>query len=585
MSDAGHRSGRWRTTVALAVSAVIGAGMTQISAAAADPGPVSAASDRQERELSTRDGIVTSYVSLALPLPPNAPPHPANCDRVGYLRYRPVDGPAEATAAEHVVVQQQGMFGGAVNSASVAFNTVRSARAMGQKIEFWSLARRSTCLDEIRGFDHALQTGNYLDAVDYYFNGKPIDGQVSPGFKTSEQLPVLDFMGLERVVRDQYEVMLHEIPDQAERARKYVCAGISLGGLVTGLFSDWDFDGRPGADQCAAFAAQDTMVSSDPVAIQNTPLLADLTDAIVGPTNSVVQAGFRGDIMPRVFGGTPILGSRGFMILRLAGLAAHLDPDGESQLLAHLPREFDVEATLNYLLAPSWAAFASNGANGEGGVRDFRFTNTALLGMLLDNNSNNFQLLQQSVGALSGGPVQEKTFPNPGELTQLPLFGNFLRISAGPQKRVFPTDRSALYTWRNYDDVRGVSFTSPNHEVADIRDAARQLATGSPGAYWETYFPLRLTVDIGAGYGGARSGSMAGLRYAGMSRVKPNFIAWAGDSAIQFTVGSFFPIPASAHMVTLPGYNHVDTIAAAAVQNDGQPDYSGELLARFIKTL
>ncbi|MBF6327687.1 hypothetical protein IU452_04060 [Nocardia transvalensis] len=567
------------------MAVVIGAAVAQTGATTAEAEPVSAASDRQENVLETRDGIVVSYVGFQLPLPANAPAHPAACDRVGFLRYRPADGPQTAADADHVVIQQQGMFGGAVNSDSVAYNTVHSARAMGQRIEFWAMARRSTCLDETRGFDYALQTGNYLDAVDYYFNGKPIDGQVFPGFKTSEQLDVLDFMGLERIVRDQYEVMLHELPDQAERQRKFVCTGISLGGLVTGLFSDWDFDGRPGADQCAAFAAQDTMVSSDPVAIQNTPLLSGITDAIVGPTNSVVQAGFRADVLPRIFGGTPILGTRGFMLLRLAGLAAHLDPDGESQLLAHLPRDFDVEATLNYLLTPTWAGWATNGADGSGSIRDFRFTNTALLGMFIDNNSNNFELLQQSVGALSGGPVQTKTFPNPGELTQLPFFGNFLRISAGPAQRVFPTDRTALYTWRNYDDVRGIPFTSPNHEVADIRDAARQLATGSPGGYWETYFPMRLVIDIGAGYGGARSGEMAQLRYHGMSRPKPNFIAWAGDSAIQFTVGSFFPVPASAHVVTLPGYNHVDTIAAAAVQNDGQPDYSGELLARFIKTL
>ncbi|RDI67856.1 hypothetical protein [Nocardia pseudobrasiliensis] len=585
MSDVGHPMRRWRNALALAVSAAFGAAAAQLPMAAADPGPISAASDRQEQELSTRDGIVTSYVNFALPLPANAPAHSAECDRVGFLRYRPVDGPRNSADAEHVVVQQQGMFGGAVNSDSVAYNTVHSARAMGQKIEFWAMARRSGCLDETRGFDYALRTGNYLDAVDYYYNGKPIDGQVFAGFKTSEQLPVLDVMGLERVVRDQYEVMLHEIPDQAARAGKYVCTGISLGGLVTGFFSDWDFDGRPGADQCAAFASQDSMVSSDPVAIQNTPLLHDITNAIVGPTNSLVQAGFRGGVMPRVFGATPILGARSFMIFRLAGLAAHLDPDGESQLLAHLPRDFDIESTLNYLLAPSWASFASNGANGEGSIRDYRFTNTALLGMLLDNNSDNFELLQQGVGALSGGPVQEKTFPNPGELTQLPLFGNFLRFSAGPQKRVFPTDRTALYTWRNYDDVRGVPYTSPNHEVADIRDAARQLANGSPGGYWETYFPLRLTIDIGAGYGGARSGEMSGLRYHGMSRIKPNFVAWAGDSAIGSSTGSFFPVPATAQVVTLPGYNHVDTIGAAAVQNDGLPDYSGELLARFIKTL
>ncbi|WP_405163152.1 hypothetical protein OG203_43990 [Nocardia sp. NBC_01499] len=571
-------------------TAVIVAALLPVGGAAADSFPISAAADRQENVLSTRDGIVTSYVSLALPLPTDAPPHPASCDRVGFLRYRTVDGPAASADADHVVIQQPGMFGGAIGSDNVGFNTVHSARAMGQHIEFWALARRSSCLDENTGFDYALQTHNYLDAVDYYFNHLPIAGQTFPGFKSSADLPVLDFMGMARVVRDEYEIMLHEIPDQDARQRKFVCTGISLGGLVTGFFSDWDFDGRSGADQCAAFASQDSLISSDPVAIQNTPLLHDITNAVVGTADSVVQAGFRAGILPRIFGPTPVLGTEAFMLMRLAGLAAYLDPDGASQLLAHLPHDFSIDATLAYLLAPTWTAFATNGADGWGTIRDYRFTNTALLGVLIDNNSNNFQLLQQGVGALSGGPVQTKSFPNPGELTQLPLFGNFLRFSAGPQQRVAPTDRTALYTWRNYDDVRGIPFTSPNHEVGDIRDTARQLATGSladgaSGAGWETYFPMRLVIDIGAGYGGARGGEMAGLRYHGMSRPKPNFVAWAGDSAVQFATNVFYPAPAAAQVVSLPGYNHIDTISAAATQNDGQPDYSGELLARFIKTL
>ncbi|QLY30493.1 hypothetical protein [Nocardia huaxiensis] len=571
--------------VRAAVAAVLAAGMAQTGTGSAQAEPVSAAGDRQEEVLSTRDGIVTSYVSLALPLPAAAPAHPAACDRIGYLRYRPVDGPADAVDADHVVVQQQGLHGGAVNSDSVAFNTVHSAKAQGQHIEYWALARRSSCLDEKRGFDRALETGNYLDAVDYYFNGMPIDGERFPGFKTSAELGVLDFMGLERVVRDQYELMLHEIPQQEVRQRKFVCTGISLGGLVTGFFSDWEFDGRPGADQCVAFAAQDSMISSDPVALQNTPFLAALTNAIVGPLDSVVQAGFTANVLPRTFGSAPGLGTRAFMLLRLAGLAAHLDPDGESQLLAHLPRDTDIEGTLNTFAAPTWAAWASNGGDGSGSIRDYRLTNAALLGVLIDNNSSNFSLFQQGIGALSGGPVQEKTFPNPGELTQLPLLGNFLRVSAGNQRRVAPTDRGALYTWRNYDDVAGVPWTAPNHEVADIRDVARQLAMGAPTAYWETYFPLRLVVDIGAGYGGTRTGDLAGLRYHGMARLKPNFVAWAGDSPVQPATGTLFPTPALAQVVSLPGYTHVDTIGAAAVLNDGQPDHSGWQLALFLRSL
>ncbi len=566
-------------------SALLTAGLTHPGMAAADPEPSSAATDRQEQVLSTRDGVITSYVSYALPLAADAAPHPASCDRVGLLRYRPVDGPAASADAEHIVIQQQGLGGGAENSDSVAFNTVHSARAMGQKIEFWALARRSACLDETEGFDFALKSGNYLDAVDYYFNGKPLDGKVFPGFKNSNDLTILDSMGLERVVRDQYEVMLHEVPTQAERARRFVCTGISLGGLVTGLFSDWDFDGRPGSDQCAAFAAQDSMVSSDPAAIQNTPILHDLTNALVAPADTVVQAGFRAGVLPRTLGSLPVLGTKGFMLLRLAGLAAHLDPDGESQVLAHIPHDFEMDATLNYLFAHSASAFATNGADGSGTMRDYRFTNTALLGELIDNNSSNFELFQQGLGALSGGPVREKTFPTPGSVTQIPFIGSFLRLSAGPQTRVAPSDRNVLYTWRNYDDVAGIPYTSAGHEVADIHDAARQLAMGAPYAYWETYFPLRVVVDIGAGYGGARSGEMAGLRYHGMSRTKPNYVAFAADSVVKAGVGTFFPAPASATVVELPGYNHVDTIGAAPVQNDGSPDYSGETLARFIRTL
>ncbi|UFS98253.1 hypothetical protein [Nocardia huaxiensis] len=551
-----------------------------------DPEPVSAATDRQEQTLWTRDGIVVSHVSYLLPLPASAAPHPAACDRVGYLRYRPADGPADSARADHIVVQEQGLGGGAVNSDSVAANTVRSARSMGQHVEFWALSRRSACLDETFGFDYALRSGDYLDAVDYYFNGKVLDGQRFDGFKSNDQLAVLDAMGMERVLWDQLEVMRYEVPERAVRQQKYVCTGISLGGLVTGFFADWDFGAAGfGADQCAAFAAQDSMASSDPVALQSIPVLREIADAVVTPLDGVFQTGFRAGVLPRTFGPVPVLGTRTFFLLRLAGLAAHLDPDGESRLLAHLPHDLELDATLNFLAAPTWSGFATNGADGSGSIRDFRFTNTALLGMLIDNNSVNFTLFQQGVGALDGGPVMAKSFPTPGEVAQIPLFGSFLRMSAGTQQRVFPTDRNALYTWRNYDNVRGIPFTAPNHEVADIRDAARQLATGAPYAYWETYFPLRLVIDIAAGYGGSRTGELAALRGRSLARTKPYFVAFAGDSMVQTGIGTFFPAPATAQVVTLPGYNHIDTIGAAAVQNDGQPDYSGHQLALFVRSL
>ncbi|MGV9409058.1 hypothetical protein ACWDOP_04010 [Nocardia sp. NPDC003693] len=580
-----------RAAVLAVAAAVVSAVSPAFVATAQEPIPVSGAADRQERVLETRDGVVVSQVTYALPLPANAAPHPAACDRAGYLRYRAVDGPADSRDADNVIVQQPGAIGGAVNNDSVAANTVAAARALGQHVEFWALARRSSCLDETFGFDYALRSGNYLDAVDYYFNRKPLDGQVFGGFEESHDLAVLDAMGMERIIRDQYEMMLFEIPDQAVRQQKYVCTGISLGGLVTGFFSDWDFDGNPattadaGYNQCAAFAAQDTMITSDPVAIQNTPFFSDVTNAIVGPTNDVVKAVANVGVLPRSLTSVPVIGARTFMIYRLAGLAAHLDPTAESQLLAHLPRDLDLEISLDYMFSGSVAGFATNGADGSGNIRDFRFTNEALLGLFIDNNSGNFALFHQGVGAFGGGPVTEKVFPIPGSVTQIPLMGGFLRAVAGPQTRVRPTDRTALYTWRNYDDVRGIPYTAPNHESSDIRDAARQLGTGGPYAYWETYFPSRIFIDIGAGYGGARSGDMTGLRYANMARTKPMYIAYAGDGFVQQGAGMVVPPPPTAQVVTLPGYSHVDTIGAARVQNDGRPDASAQTLAEFVKSL
>ncbi|WP_225729315.1 MULTISPECIES: CdaR family transcriptional regulator [unclassified Nocardia] len=574
-----HGINGWAATAAVAF---VVAGALQPGVAAAGP-PVSAATDRQEQQLATRDGVAVSYVSFRLPLPDNAPPHPDSCDRAGFLRYRPVGGPADSRDADAVVVQQQGFTGGAMNSDAVAANTVRSAKASGRSVEFWALARRSQCLDETTGFDYALRTGNYLDAVDYYFNGKPVDGRTFPGFKNSGDLAILDWMGLERIIRDQYEIMLAEMPDQAERQRKYVCTGISMGGLVTGFFSDWDFGGgdpaTAGYNQCAAFAAQDTMVSSDPAAIQNTPFFHDITDAIVGPVNGLVKAGLDSGVLPvRILGPTPVIGTKALLLYRLAGLAAYLEPDAESQLLAHIPRDPEIEATLAFMSGQSWGGVLTGS---DGTLRDYRLTNTALLGSLIDNNSGNFALLQQGVGALSGGPVAEKTFPNPGGAAQIPVLGNFLRMSTGPQTRVAPTDHNVLYTWRNYNDVAGIPWTAPNHEIADIREVARQLGSGGPAAYWETYFPLRVVLDIAAGYGGARGGDMSNLRYHNMSRTKPNLVLYAGDSVVQYGM-TWLPNPPLAQVESLPGYTHIDSIGAAAVQNNGKPDYSGQYLAEFI---
>ena len=63
--------------------------------------------------------------------------------------------------------------------------------------------------------------------------------------------------------------MKADIPDQQGRKQKVLCGGHSLGGFITGYFSEWDFDGNrattddAGFNQCAGYFALDTAVTSD----------------------------------------------------------------------------------------------------------------------------------------------------------------------------------------------------------------------------------------------------------------------------------------------------------------------------------
>jgi hypothetical protein len=555
---------------------------TLVAAPAASAALQSAVQGRTETVLSSTDGIQVSFVSLLDPMPAGTPPHSAACDSIGYLRYKVATGPADPQQADAVIVAQQGTFGNAMNSDSVAKNSVRSAKAAGKDIEYWNLARRGTCLNDDTGLDAAKAAGDYHVATDYYYHGKQINGRKFAGFTAVKNDPFVAELGLERTVRDQYDLMLHELPDQTIRQSKVFCDGISMGGLVLGMFAAWDFDGDPattadaGYNQCAGFIAQDTFLPSDPIGLKTDPALAAISNLIFGKTHAAVVAGLRSGVLPRTLDGTIVVPPAYLQLQRLAGLAAMLAPNAESDLLKQVPYDPGLDGFLRVAYAPSYADFIS----GRNGIRDFRFTNEALLGALTDNNSVNISLFQVSTGALSGGLLRPRTFPLPGGLNTIPVFGDLISVVSGPAPRVAPLDPRTLYTWRNANNVQGVPFTSPDQEVSDIHDLARQLAQGSPIGYWEDNFPVRLIAEIVLAFGGARDGELANIRYENAARntTKPVLTVLAGNSPVRTASAIFLP----SDSVVLPGYNHIDTINAAAVQNNGQPDPSGQQMADFV---
>lgn len=443
------------------------------------------------------DGVSESVVRVKVPLPQSFGARPGACDWLSYLRYRAADGPSASADADRILVAQPGILEGAGAFDSVARNTVAQAAEHGRHIEFWALDRRSNCLEDPTG----IASGDQHTAVDYYYRGKQVGGRTFAGFVGNEQLGWMAKLGIEQTVRDEYDLLTAELPDQAVRRSKVLCGGHSLGGVITGYFAAADFDGDPattadaGQNQCAGYFALDTTISTS---------LADLSGSMPDDTNlpdiglgyTAVQAGLDSGVLSRSLSAPVLLNPETMTLLAIAGLGAVRAPDAEADLPSYLPSNANIETTNRFLFSKDTATFLT----GSPAVKDFRLTNAAVLGALMDDNSVPLAFLQSSVGLFDGGPVTDKNFPAAnGSSTQPQLFGvEYKAIPAQPH--------GPLYTWRNYDRVGdaddpgyrsadGTPFTNASKEVTDIHELARSMGE-QPLDFTEQYFPTKLVTDI-----------------------------------------------------------------------------------------
>ncbi|MDX3748012.1 hypothetical protein [Streptomyces sp. AK08-02] len=520
-------------------------------------------------------GVTETVVRVKAPLPASFGARPAACDWLSYLRYRSSAGPAKSADADRILVAQPGILEGAGAFDSVARNTVARAAERGPHIEFWALDRRSNCMEDHTGID----SGDQHTAVDYYYRGKQVAGRTFAGFAGNDKLGWMAKFGVEQTVRDQYTLLTAELPDQGVRERKVLCGGHSLGGVITGYFAVADFDGDPattadaGHRQCAGYFALDTTVSTS---------LADLSGSIPDDTNlpdiglgyGVVQAGLDSGLLPRSLSAPVLLNAETMTLLAIAGVGAIRDPGGEADLPSYLPANVNIEATNRFLFAKDAAAFLT----GSPAVKDFRLTNETVLGALMDDNSVPLAFLQSSVGFFDGGPIADKSFPvaNGGE-EQPGLFG--IAYKAIPDRPHGP-----LYTWRNYDRVGdpddpghrsadGTPFTGAGKEVTDIQELARSLAQ-QPLDFTEQYFPTKLITDLEL----ATSPQVKRLivRPEGLT-ANPTLTVLAGDGLLAGRV------PTDLHPVVADGYQHLDVLTAAPLQNNGRPEPVSTSLTEFAR--
>lgn len=544
------------------------------AAPAADP-----AADRVETPVATGSpvtGVTETMVRVRVPLPSSAGPHPEACDWLSYLRFRDSAGPTASAEADRILVAQPGILEGAGAFDSVARNTVAAAAKSGKHIEFWALDRRSNCLEDHTGVQAGLAARDVHLAVDYYYRQKEVDGRKFAGYQTNDQVTWLQNVGLEQTVRDQYDLMVRELPDQAARKRKMLCGGHSLGGVLTAFFAEWDFDGNhsttddAGYNQCSGYFALDTRISTSLPGMDG-QIPTDLVPLLKFGA-SAVQAGLESGVVPRSLSAPALINTETMNLLSIAGLAADLAPDGPSDLSTYVPSSFNTDTTYRLLFSKDYPTFLK----GSPTVKDFRFTNAAALGGLLDDNSEPLAFMQASVGFWDGGKVVDKEFPAPNDLDSIGLGG--LGQLLGPDKKAIPDEPNGpLYTWRNYDDVGGgvpaskdgTPFTSAAKEVTDIGELARSLAE-QPLDFTEHYFPTKMVTDIALA---ASPGIADDAVHTNGPTANPIINLEAGDG-----LGGRDPQPGD---VVAPGYQHIDVLTAAAKQNGGEPEIVSTNLAAF----
>lgn len=525
-----------------------------------------------------------SVVTIDAPLPASAGAHPAECDKLKFLRMKHIGGPADPAEADAVLTMMPGILEGASAFENVGRNLITRARnERGKYVEVWAIDRRANCLEDLNGLAKARITHNAQDLLDYYYNGASFGGDTFDGFLPSSQIGWVAEMGLEQTLRDWNEVIVRGMPGQPLRKQKMFCGGHSLGGILTGEYLTWDADGNAsttadaGYNQCAGTFALDSFVTADPVKIGQLTALTGTGFLPDGINNFAVDL-LRNDTIPRAVD-IPGINPEVMYFLTGIGFMADDAPAAENTFLQTAPETEKIKMAQKLYFSRDYTNFLTQFPD----IRDYRFTNRALLGTFMDDNSFPLSFVQASVGFYKGGSVATKDFPVPDYLVQVPLLGPLLDYLVGAGDLAIPTNygwwpgtrTGPLYDWLDYNEVTstniprkypfGPRFTSPSREVTDINDLAHGVA-GYPLNFVEAYYPTRMILDASFGLFGSHAASPNLLHPDGFNQVSKLDIA-GGEGVVKLLMPIVNP-----QATVVEGYNHIDVLTASPTQNNGQPE-------------
>lgn len=507
---------------------------------------------------------------------------PARCQDISYRRFFPQgEENKRATEADAVIVLMPGMLGAANTFTAMAEQLVFQGKKQGRSIQVVALNRRNQCLADVTGLNEAERLKDINVAVDYYYHNTTIAGQSFAGFKKGKETRFLTDFGVARAVEDMYQVAVALIPEQAVRQQKLFIGGHSLGANLTSAFMGWDFDGDPRTDadagyrQAAGFVRLDISVTPRDEQLDPFSVYARTTAAV--DSRSAASQRYQRSIREMRNGITPRLvrfpgvDAETLALLDVAAMLAHWSPEEEHTLLKSTPLGAAPSLMLRLVHSHDFNGFLKNTVN----IRDFRFTNEALLGTLMDDNFMPVKILQTSLGFLNGGRVTTKRFPNDPALVRLAsslssFFGSiitpetlFIAGDAGASVRTL--GQGPLYGWTHFDQWGegryastdgSVSFTQASSEVTDIQDFARVLYLGE-STFTEWYMPARLLLDFDLLN---QPEPVSGLDFWHYRQAR--------DAALLDVVGTEsipnVSVEPQGELLVAEGYNHLDITVAAS---------------------
>ncbi len=509
---------------------------------------------------------------------------PAECQKLKYLRCGIAGTRGDGSDADQVLVLMTGILTGNNVMSFMARELVAMAKKdRGLNIEVWVIERRFNNIEDTTGLDEAEKTGDIDVALDYYFNGKPINGKTFGGYLLNKDVPYLAEMGLKLVMDDLYRLITTLVPDQKTRQQKVFVGGHSLGGFLAAFFSGWDFDGDPsttndaGYNNCAGIVGLDTIVSPfielfDPFMNMLPSAITSMIPYLGSGAYPVIVSGLKNSTLPRIL---PIktmgFNAETYTYLELIAMLADTRPDEESTLFDKVDYSASVATILKLVHSRSLLEFLQT----EPSIEDYRYTNEALLGVLFDDNFMPISITQASMGFLNG-PVSKKNFPMPDNLPEIPPLTDLIGILLSGDNMYIANDEEVLYTWNNYNELGAadLEYTSQGREVSDIHTIAKCFYKG-PSNMLEWYFPTRLLIDMCmATY---PVSSKYGLNYFHGDKLdtKPLFMSLGGD-------GPFLEPAKNAGIdvsgITAEGYDHFDLLAAAT----DNPDRPNEVFMPMI---